>query len=173
MILKLTFILGAAASGKSAYAEQLVAATDAPRVYLATSQVHDAEMQTKVDDHIAARGDGWTTVECPFDLAEALMRVREDEVALVDCATMWLSNQMLADHDIEAETQKLLQALATCKGRVVIVSNEVGMGIVPENALARRFRNAQGKLNQTLAAASDTAILVAAGLPVVLKGQPS
>ena len=170
MILKLTFILGAAASGKSAYGEHLVISTGAPRVYLATSQVHDAEMQVKVADHVAARGAGWATVECPFDLANALGEIRDDQVALVDCATMWLSNHMLADHDLEQETARLMQALADCKGRVVIVSNEVGMGIVPENALARRFRNAQGKLNQTLAAAADTAVLVAAGLPMALKG---
>lgn len=171
MILKLIFVLGAAASGKSVFAEQLVMGTGAPRVYIATSQAYDSEMNDKILRHQEQRGPDWRTIECPYELSSALAEIRPEEVALIDCATMWLSNHLLSDGDIEALTAELLQALAACEGRVVMVSNEVGMGIVPENALARRFRNAQGKLNQELAKAADTVVLVAAGLPLVLKGE--
>lgn len=171
MILKLTFVLGAAASGKSAYAEELVIRTGAPRVYIATSQIYDNEMKEKIAAHQRQRGEDWRTIECPYDLPDALAEVRAEEVVLLDCATMWLSNHLLNDADIETLTTEFLQSLSDCKGRVVVVSNEVGMGIVPENALARRFRNAQGKLNQRLAAAADTAVMVVAGLPLSLKGE--
>lgn len=170
MILKHTFILGAAASGKSAYAESLVVATGKPRVYLATSEAYDDEMKEKIAAHRRARGGGWRTVECPLNAAEQLGKIAENEAVLFDCATMWLTNQLMAETDLEAETEALLGALRQCKGQIVIVSNEVGMGIVPDNALARRFRNEQGRLNQKLAAAADCAIMVIAGLPQVLKG---
>lgn len=167
---KLTFVLGGASSGKSAFAEGLVVATGAPRVYVATSQIYDDEMAAKVRDHVAARGGDWHTIEEPLDMAKALSQVGEDQVVLLDCASMWLTNHMMAEHDLAVETEALIAALAACKGRVVVVSNEVGMGIVPDNALARRFRIAQGKLNQRLAAAADLAVFVIAGLPQVLKG---
>ena len=167
---KLTFVLGGASSGKSAFAEGLVVATEASRVYVATSQIYDDEMAAKVRDHVAARGNDWHTIEEPLDMAKALSQVGEDQVVLLDCASMWLTNHMMAEHDLVQETEALLAALAACKGRVVVVSNEVGMGIVPDNALARRFRIAQGKLNQRLAAAADLAVFVIAGLPQVLKG---
>ncbi len=170
MILKHTFIFGGASSGKSAFAEALVVATDAPRVYIATSQAYDDEMKEKIASHRESRGAGWRTIECPLNTSQALADVDDDEVVLLDCATMWLSNHLLADSDIGHETETLLAAIATCKGRVVTVSNEVGMGIVPENALARQFRDAQGKLNQKLAAHADLAVFVVAGLPLVLKG---
>ena len=167
---KLTFVLGGASSGKSAFAEGLVVATGAPRVYVATSQIYDDEMAAKVRDHVAARGNDWHTIEEPLDMAKALSQVGEDQVVLLDCASMWLTNHIMAEHDLAVETEALIAALAACKGRVVVVSNEVGMGIVPDNALARRFRIAQGKLNQRLAAAADLAVFVIAGLPQVLKG---
>lgn len=167
---KLTFVLGGASSGKSAFAEGLVVATGAPRVYVATSQIYDDEMAAKVRDHVAARGNDWHTIEEPLDMAKALSQVGEDQVVLLDCASMWLTNHMMAEHDLAVETEALIAALAACKGRVVVVSNEVGMGIVPDNALARRFRIAQGKLNQRLAEAADLAVFVIAGLPQVLKG---
>jgi adenosylcobinamide kinase/adenosylcobinamide-phosphate guanylyltransferase len=170
MLPKLTFVLGGASSGKSKFAEGLVMETGAPRVYLATSRVFDEEMRSKVDQHLAQRGRDWQTVEEPFDLGDTLASISRDQVVLLDCATMWLTNHLLAEHDIQAETAKLLESLRTCEGRVVIVSNEVGMGIVPDNKLARQFRDAQGKLNQQLAAASDLAVFVVAGLPTVLKG---
>lgn len=170
MLPKLTFVLGGASSGKSKFAEGLVVETGAPRVYLATSQVFDQEMRAKIDQHLQQRGKDWHTVEEPFDLRDTLASIGQDQVVLLDCATMWLTNHLLAEHDIQAETAKLLQSLRTCEGRVVIVSNEVGMGIVPDNKLARQFRDAQGKLNQQLATASDLAVFVVAGLPTVLKG---
>ena len=167
---KLTFVLGGASSGKSAFAEGLVVATGAPRVYVATSQIYDDEMAAKVRDHVAARGNDWHTIEEPLDMAKALSQVGEDQVVLLDCASMWLTNHMMAEHDLAVETEALIAALAACKGRVVVVSNEVGMGIVPDNALARRFRIAQGKLNQRLAETADLGVFVIAGLPQVLKG---
>ncbi|MDP2517004.1 bifunctional adenosylcobinamide kinase/adenosylcobinamide-phosphate guanylyltransferase [Shimia thalassica] len=171
MLPHLTFVLGGASSGKSAFAEKLVFQSKADRVYIATSQVFDDEMRKKVDAHLTMRGDGWHTIECPLDAVTALHGIKSEEVVLFDCATMWLTNHMLADHNIDAQTDALLSALAACKGRVVMVSNEVGMGIVPDNKLARQFRDAQGKLNQRLAAASDLAVFVVAGLPMTLKGQ--
>ena len=171
MLPKLTLVLGGAASGKSAFAESLVMKTGAPRVYVATAQVFDDEMRRKVDDHKIARGPDWTTIEAPHNLGPALSGVTSDQVVLLDCATMWLSNTLLAEQDIAKETDELLASLAACKGRVVVVSNEVGMGIVPENKLARAFREAQGKLNQRLAHQADLAVFVIAGLPQVLKGK--
>lgn len=171
MLPKLSFVLGGAASGKSAFAEALVVQTGAPRVYLATSEIYDDETRQKVKAHLAQRGEGWRTIEAPMDLAPALASVSENEVLLLDCATMWLTNQMMAEADLAAEAEGLIQQITACAGRVVVVSNEVGMGIVPDNALARRFRNAQGKLNQRLAAEADLAVFVIAGLPTVLKGQ--
>lgn len=170
MLAKLILILGGASSGKSAFAERLVTETGAPRVYLATAQAFDDEMRSKISDHQTMRGAGWRTLETPLDPADALAKVTGDEVVLLDCATMWLSNHLLAESDIPSQTQSLLSALANCAGRVVVVSNEVGLDVVPENTLARRFRDAQGKLNQQIAAQADLAVLVVAGLPMVLKG---
>ncbi|MDC0739010.1 bifunctional adenosylcobinamide kinase/adenosylcobinamide-phosphate guanylyltransferase [Cognatishimia sp. SS12] len=170
MLPKLTFVLGGAASGKSAFAEKLVNDAGCPKVYLATAQAFDAEMRAKISAHIAMRGAGWHTIEAQLDLAPALAGCRADQVVLLDCATMWLSNQLLAEKDVAEATAALLEALAACPGRIVLVSNEVGMGIVPDNALARQFREAQGKLNQQLAAAADLAFFVVAGLPQCLKG---
>jgi adenosylcobinamide kinase / adenosylcobinamide-phosphate guanylyltransferase len=166
----LNFVLGGARSGKSRFAEGLIAATGRPRRYIATAQAWDAEMRARIDQHQLDRGDGWRTTEAALNLAEALAQVSSDEAVLIDCATLWLSNHLLADHDLDAESQHLLAALSACPAPVVIVSNEVGFGIVPDNALARRFRDAQGRLNQQLAAQADLAVLVVAGLPMVLKG---
>lgn len=167
----LTFVLGGAASGKSAFAEQLVVSTGKNRVYLATSQVFDDEMRLKIRRHVDQRGDGWATIEAPMDLRSALAGMSPDQVCLIDCATMWLSNHLLADSDLEYEQAALLAALRTCPAQVVIVSNEVGHGIVPDNALARKFREAQGRLNIALAAQADLVVQAIAGLPQVLKGQ--
>jgi adenosylcobinamide kinase/adenosylcobinamide-phosphate guanylyltransferase len=128
-------------------------------------------MAAKVRDHQATRGSNWATIEEPLDLARALASAPQDAPVLIDCATMWLSNLMLGEHDITAATQAFLAALNTHNAPVVIVSNEVGHGIVPDNALARAFRNAQGRLNQELAAAAQTVVMITAGLPQVLKGQ--
>jgi len=167
----LTLVLGGAASGKSSFAESLVVQTGRSRVYLATAQAFDAEMRAKVDRHRDMRGAGWLTVEAPLDPGAALRDTTPDQIVLLDCATMWLSNQMLAEADLADAEKGLMSALADCPAPVVIVSNEVGLSVVPENALARRFREAQGRLNQTLAAQAGLVVNVIAGLPQVLKGQ--
>ncbi len=166
----LALILGGAASGKSAFAEGLVTALGRPRAYLATAHAWDDEMRAKIARHRETRGPAWRTVEAPVDLAEALRGARAEEVVLVDCATLWLSNRLLAGADLAQAGAELLAALAACPAPVAVVSNEVGLGIVPETPLGRRFREAQGTLNQRLAAQADLVVLVAAGLPLVLKG---
>ncbi|MBO9450892.1 bifunctional adenosylcobinamide kinase/adenosylcobinamide-phosphate guanylyltransferase [Tropicibacter sp. R16_0] len=171
MFPKFTFVFGGAASGKSAYAEQLVVSSGKTRFYLATSQVFDAEMQAKIDRHILQRGAGWHTIEAPLELAETLSELTADDVCLIDCATMWLSNHLLAESDLEPAQDRLLDAIADTPASVVVVSNEVGHGIVPDNALARKFREAQGRLNIALAAKADLVISVTVGLPQLLKGQ--
>jgi len=163
-------VTGGARSGKSAYAERLIAAAARPRRYIATAEAWDDEMRSRIAAHVADRGADWHTVEAPLDLVAALDATPEGEAVLVDCATLWLTNQLLAEHDLEAEARALRVALARCRAPVVIVSNEVGWGIVPENALARRFRDAQGRLNQQLASDAGLVVAVLAGLPLVLKG---
>ncbi len=167
----LTFVLGGAASGKSSFAEQLVVSSGKKRVYLATSQVFDDEMKNKVQKHVVQRGAGWETIEAPLDLSDALARLGADQICLIDCATMWLSNNLLAENDLEQAQAELLEAVQNCPAQILIVSNEVGHGIVPDNALARKFREAQGRLNISLAAQADLVVQVTAGLPLVLKGQ--
>ncbi len=167
---KLTLALGGAASGKSAFAEGLVGRASPARLYLATAEARDGEMRARIDRHRARRGAGWRTVEAPHDPRPALAAARPEEAVLLDCATLWLTNRMLAGADLAAEEDRLLAALAACPGPVVVVSNELGLGLVPETALGRRFRDAQGRLNQRLAAQADLVVLVAAGLPLVLKG---
>lgn len=167
----LTFVLGGARSGKSAFAEGLCLGAGLSCVYLATSQAWDDEMQERIDQHRDRRSQVWMTVEEPLDLGPVLGRCTADQVVLLDCATLWLTNHLLAEHDLEKEQAKLLAALSGCAARVVVVSNEVGLSIVPENALARRFRDAQGRLNQALAAQAGLVVAVWAGLPLVLKGQ--
>lgn len=166
----LTLVVGGARSGKSALAERLVAASGRPRRYIATAEAWDDEMRDRIARHRLDRGSDWTTVEAPLDLPAALADTTADEAVLIDCATLWLTNHLLADHDLPAEASRLLTALATCPAPVVIVTNETGWGIVPENALARRFRDEQGRLNQRLAAEADLVVTVIAGLPLVLKG---
>ena len=171
MLPKLTFIVGGAASGKSRLAESLAENHGSTKVYLATAQTFDDEMVRKVDLHKKRRGAGWHTIETPLDAADALKTVSGD-VVLFDCATLWLSNHMLDDtRDLATAQTDLLDALKSCALPVIVVSNEVGGGIVPENALARRFREAQGRLNIDLAAQADLVIHVTAGLPQVLKGR--
>lgn len=168
---KLTLVLGGAASGKSSFAEALVVQSGLSPVYVATAQAFDAEMAAKVARHRMARdGKGWRTVEEPRDIGHVLRSVAPTEAVLLDCATLWLSNVILAEGDLPAEEAAFMTALETCVAPVVVVSNEVGQGIVPDNALARRFRNAQGALNQRLAARAGLVVAVMAGLPMTLKG---
>ena len=168
---RVTLVLGGARSGKSALAEELVLAEGAEKLYLATAEVRDAEMAERVARHRARRGAGWSTLEEPLDLTAALKReAAPGRVILVDCLTLWLSNLLLAERDLEAAEAELCAALKDLSGPLVLVSNEVGLGIVPENALARRFRDAAGRLNQSVAAVADLVVFTAAGLPLVLKG---
>lgn len=171
MLPNLTFVLGGANSGKSDLAERLVLGQGGRPVYLATAQAFDDEMRAKITAHRAARGASWHTVECPTDLEAPLADRKNGDTVLIDCATLWLSNLMLADHDTDIACAGLLHALAQARAPVVVVSNEVGQGIVPDNALARRFRTAQGRLNRQLAAQAGLVVQVIAGLPLVLKGQ--
>ncbi|WP_428829470.1 bifunctional adenosylcobinamide kinase/adenosylcobinamide-phosphate guanylyltransferase [Aureimonas altamirensis] len=165
------FVLGGARSGKSAFAERLADASELERVYIATGQAFDAEMAARIEAHRRSRGAGWRTVEAPCDLAQAIgAEARHDRVLLVDCLTLWLSNVLLADRDIAAATEDLCRMLAAADGTIILVSNEVGLSIVPENALARAFRDHSGRMNQTIAALADEAWFVAAGLPLKLKG---
>ncbi|MDB5406826.1 MAG: Adenosylcobinamide kinase [Rhodospirillales bacterium] len=173
---RVTLVLGGARSGKSRYAETLIARAARRATYVATATVEDSEMAERIRHHRERRAAGtlaWETVEAPRDLAGALEELaRPDRPVLVDCLTLWLSNALLAEADLAAETAGLLRSLADVAGPVVLVANEVGFGIVPDNALARRFRDAAGRLNQEIAALADRVVLVAAGLPLVLK-EPS
>jgi adenosylcobinamide kinase / adenosylcobinamide-phosphate guanylyltransferase len=166
---QLTLVLGGARSGKSRYAESLIAALRPPWIYVATAEADDDEMAGRIALHRSRRGGEWQTVEAPRDLPAVLATAAAGTPVLVDCLTLWLSNRMLADADMEAEVACLEAALDGRRGPVVLVSNEVGFGIVPDNVLARRFRDLQGLINQRLAARADRVVLVVAGLPVVVK----
>jgi adenosylcobinamide kinase/adenosylcobinamide-phosphate guanylyltransferase len=166
---RVTLILGGARSGKSVHAEQLIAARGRG-LYLATAEPGDAEMTERIRQHQARRGAAWDTLEEPLELAAALAREsRPDRPALVDCLTLWLNNLMAAGRDPVAETARLTAALAALAGPVVLVSNEVGLGIVPATPLGRAFRDAAGRLNQAAADAADHVVFVMAGLPLILK----
>jgi len=166
----LTLVLGGTASGKSGYAESLCEQSGLAKIYVATAQVFDDEMADKVARHLDQRGANWTTIETPLDVRGALATATKNDVVLIDCATLWLTNLILGEHDVATHSKALLRSLTDCPAPVVIVSNEVGQGIVPDNALSRRFRNAQGRLNQDIAAQADTVVAVMAGLPLALKG---
>jgi adenosylcobinamide kinase/adenosylcobinamide-phosphate guanylyltransferase len=162
-----TLVLGGARSGKSAYAERLIGARG---LYLATSEAGDAEMAERIRKHRERRGPGWETVEEPLDVAAALARnASADRPILVDCLTLWLSNLIATDRDVEAETRALTDRLSGLPMPVVLVSNELGLGIVPATPLGRAFRDHAGRLNQHIAAAADCVVFVAAGLPLTLK----
>ncbi|MEM9854950.1 MAG: bifunctional adenosylcobinamide kinase/adenosylcobinamide-phosphate guanylyltransferase [Pseudomonadota bacterium] len=166
----MTLVLGGAGSGKSAYAERLAGQSARPRHYIATAQAFDDEMAAKIERHREARGPDWITHEAPLDISAPLASIGEDAVCLLDCATLWLSNVLLAERVLDVEIAKFLDALDTASAPLIVVSNEVGMSVVPEYKLGRRFRDAQGKLNQAIAARADHAVLVIAGLPQILKG---
>ena len=165
----LTFLLGGARSGKSRHAEKLATALPAPWTYIATAQAYDDEMAERIALHRARREEGWSTLDAPLDLAQALRAVPDGQPVLVDCLTLWLSNHMLAEHDVDALSCELAEMLAAPRGPWFVVSNEVGLSIVPDNALGRRFRDAQGRLNQRVAAAADQVLFMVAGLPMQVK----
>ncbi len=166
----LSLVVGGARSGKSRLAEGLVRATGLKRHYIATAEIWDDEMRARVAQHQTDRGPDWQTWNAPLDLEHTLAGIPPGAVVLLDCATLWLSNHLLAGSDIGAKSAGLLAALKTCSSSVVVVSNEVGWGIVPENALARAFRDHQGRLNQRIAEQADLVVGVMAGLPIALKG---
>lgn len=168
-----TLVLGGARSGKSAYAERLVEHQPGRRIYLATAGAGDEEMAERIRRHRERRGEGWRTVEEPLRLVPVLEAEASGEnLILIDCLTLWLSNVMFADLNVEYEIERLVGCLPDLAGPVVFVSNEVGLGIVPDNALARQFRDHAGRLNQAVAAAADAVVFLAAGLPLQLKPQP-
>lgn len=166
---RLTLVLGGARSGKSRHAEALVTALPPPWRYVATAQAFDGEMRARIAEHRARRAEGWETLEASLDLAGAIADAGARPV-LVDCLTLWLTNVMLAERDVAAECDRLVAACAVAPGPLVLVGNEVGLGIVPDNALARRFRDAAGVLHQRLAADADRVVFLVAGLAMPVKG---
>jgi len=170
MLPRLTLVMGGARSGKSRYAEAMVEAAAAEALYIATAEPGDDEMRERIARHRARRGSCWATREEPLALVPALRaETRRTRPVLVDCLTLWLSNVLLADRDVAAEIDALVAALPALDGPVAMVANEVGLGLVPDNALARAFRDHAGRLNRDIAAAADRVVFVAAGLPLVLK----
>lgn len=169
-----TLVLGGARSGKSRTAEALArrrAGAGGALVYVATAEALDDEMAARIDAHRRQRGAGWRTIDAPLEIAAAIAaEACPGRAVLVDCLTLWLSNLMHHGRDIGAETDRLVAALAAARGPVVLVANEVGLGIVPDNAMARAFRDHAGRINQAVAAAAGQVLFVAAGLSLPLKG---
>ena len=165
----MTFLLGGARSGKSAQAERLVTAYAAPWTYIATAQSLDDEMAERIAMHRSQRAEGWITIDAPLDLVGAIGDVPDGRPLLVDCLTLWLTNHLLAGHDLEHECERLENALAAPRGPWFVVANEVGLGIVPDNALSRKFRDAAGRLNQRVAARANSVSFMVAGLPLQVK----
>jgi adenosylcobinamide kinase/adenosylcobinamide-phosphate guanylyltransferase len=165
-----TLVLGGARSGKSRHAEAMVESRPGASVYLATAQAGDSEMAARIAAHRARRGGRWSTVEEPLDVVAALSGAcGPDRAVLVDCLTLWLSNLLGAERPVGIECGRLLAALPELAGPVVFVSNEVGQGVVPDNALARAFVDHAGRLHQDLAAAAQRVVFMTAGLPHELK----
>jgi adenosylcobinamide kinase/adenosylcobinamide-phosphate guanylyltransferase len=165
-----TLVLGGARSGKSAFAEKMIGDSGLTPIYLASATADDDEMRNRIVHHRMQRGDGWITVEEPLALVDALTReATHGRAVLVDCLTLWLSNLMFAERDPDVEARRLTRFLGVAKYPVVLVSNEVGLGLVPETPLGRNFRDAQGRLNQIVAANVPNVVFIAAGLPLWLK----
>ena len=164
------FVLGGARSGKSRYAQQRIEAVEGKLVYIATAQAFDREMADRIAQHQADRGERWRTVEAPIDLPDVIRQTAAScDAILVDCLTLWLSNLILAEHDVAVATSALHAALADCSIPIGVVANEVGLGIVPDNTLARLFRDEAGRLNQTIATACEEVCFIAAGLAIRVK----
>jgi adenosylcobinamide kinase/adenosylcobinamide-phosphate guanylyltransferase len=172
--MSVTFVLGGARSGKSAHAqdlaEQAAARAGGRPVMIATAQGLDDEMRARIAAHRAERGERWLTVEAPLDLAGAVRALGSGDSAVIDCLTLWLSNLMHAQRPIEAAVDELAAALAASGAEIAVVSNEVGMGIVPDNALARAFRDEAGRLNRRMAAEAGRVVVMFAGLSLAMKG---
>lgn len=170
-----TFVLGGARSGKTAYAlehaNMLSEAHGLQKIYVATAEARDAEMHERIERHKLERlGNHWDSIEAPFELPAIIdMNTASDNILLIDCLTLWVSNLMLAERDLNTAKSNLIAAILEAKGPVILVSNEVGLGIVPENALARKFRDEAGFVNQAVATAAEEVIFIAAGCPLIMK----
>ena len=170
---RVTLVLGGTRSGKSIFAESLVQERGVQPVYVATAELVDDEMGVRIEAHRARRGKAWRTVEVPIDLARTIARESTPRTCLlVDCLTVWLGNLMHHGRDVDAATEILLESLATASGPLVLVANEVGLGIVPDNAMARAFRDRAGRLNQAVARVAGSVYFVTAGIPMAIKGTP-
>ena len=168
------FVLGGARSGKSCMAEKIIEGSGLAQFYLATAEAGDEEMRARIAEHRARRGAQWQTLETPLDLEAVLAdTARPNRAVLVDCLTLWLSNILLGKAEVEERIAALVTTIRKLPGLIVLVSNEVGLGLVPDTALGRSFRDAQGRLNQCVAETCETVIFVAAGLPLALKGELS
>lgn len=168
---RVMLITGGARAGKSRYAERLMTARPARHAVIATGTPGDAEMAERIARHKAERDKSWDVIEQPISIRSAIRNAaRPDRIVLVDCLTLWISNLMAEGRELENEIQGLVGTLQTAAGPVIVVSNEVGLGIVPDNALARAFRDNLGRANQAVAATADCAVFMAAGIPLVLKG---
>ena len=167
------FVLGGARSGKSAFAEKLVtmrAQSKAKRkVYIATAEAFDDEMKERIAQHIVQRGNSWTTVQEPLDIVGELKKLNDGDVALVDCLTIWANNLIYYEKDADESINELCAFLANPSCDVVLVSNELGLGLVPMDKISRQFRDISGKMNQAVACQAKTVSFVAAGLPITLK----
>ncbi|SLJ88698.1 bifunctional adenosylcobinamide kinase/adenosylcobinamide-phosphate guanylyltransferase [Novosphingobium mathurense] len=168
--MKRLLVIGGARSGKSRYAEERLEALPGRLGYIATAQAHDDEMTARIDLHRARRGERWETCEAPLELSDAIARMASRcDALLVDCLTLWLTNLMLGEHCVGQGRMGLIDAIAACQVPIALIGNEVGLGIVPDNALARQFRDEAGLLNQAIARVADEVVMVAAGLPLRFK----
>lgn len=165
----ISFFIGGARSGKSKSAEMHTLRFGSPATYIATCEVLDKEMAQRVKKHQARRGENWSTLFTPFNLADEIKKVGSNGPILVDCLTLWLSNHLLKNNDLEREIGELSNSLKNSKSNIVLVSNEVGTGIVPDNALARKFRDSAGLMNQKIASVSDEVYWVVAGIQTQIK----
>jgi len=167
----ITLVLGGASSGKSAWAEQHILELGQNVGYIATAQASDPEMEERIAQHRARRGLEWTTREVPLDIIPCFNTFPADLPILLDCVTLWLSNLMLAKKNIAVEIKALIDYLKNFAGKLVLVSNEIGLSVVPHTKMGRDFQKVQGQINQQLAAVSDRVVFIVAGLPMLLKGQ--
>ncbi len=167
---RLSLVLGGARSGKSAFAESLVLASPAPWFYLATAEALDEEMAARIHKHRARRDTRWRTIEAPHRLAEALAEAPEEAPLLIDCLSFWLSNRLLAGANLAVEIDQLVEILSSRRALTVAVSSEVGLAVIPENPLARAFRDAAGELHQAVAGIAASVTLTVAGCPLKVKG---
>ena len=168
---QISLVLGGARSGKSGRALEIAERRGEKRIFVATAEAMDEEMAARIAYHRSERGAGWRTVEAPLDLCEPIDQLAApDAVLVIDCLTLWLNNLMHYGRDVDGETERLAASLQTAGGELVLVSNEVGLGLVPETPAGRAFRDAQGRLNQRIAAIANHVEFMAAGLPLTLKG---